>query len=108
MITTDVKTKSGGSSLVSINETVKLGIRPEHAKENIQEAGITLDLDIAEHLGGLTYLYGQFEGHKITIEVSGSNLTRNGEQIQAGIKKEDCYLFNRNGEVLINRPVPAR
>ena len=46
MITTDVKTKSGGSSLVSVNETVKLGVRPEHAKENIQEAGITLDLDI--------------------------------------------------------------
>ena len=95
---------------VSVNESVKLGIRPEHVKENIQEADVTLDIDIdvAEHLGGLTYLYGQFEGHKLTIEVSGSNLTRNGEHIQVGIKKEDCYLFNRDGEALINRLVPAR
>jgi ABC-type sugar transport system ATPase subunit len=95
---------------ISVNETVKLGIRPEHVKENTQNADLTIDLDIdvAEHLGGLTYLYGQFEGSKLTIEVSGSNLTRNGESVKVGIKKEDCYLFNRGGEALVDRPVPAR
>ncbi|ETI62032.1 ABC transporter ATP-binding protein [Marinomonas profundimaris] len=95
---------------ISVNESVKLGIRPEHVKENPQDADVTLsiDIDVAEHLGGLTYLYGQFEGHKLTIEVSGSNLTRHGENVQVGIKKEDCYLFNRDGQALVNRPVPVR
>ncbi|NVK75288.1 MAG: TOBE domain-containing protein, partial [Oceanospirillaceae bacterium] len=95
---------------VSVNETVKLGIRPEHIKENTEDADLTIDLDIdvAEHLGGLTYLYGQFQGSKLTIEVSGANLTRNGERVTVGIKTADCYLFNSNGEALIDRPVPAR
>ena len=66
---------------IAVNETVKLGIRPEHVKETIQDADIVLkiDIDVAEHLGGLTYLYGQFKGHKLTIEVSGANLTRSEE-----------------------------
>lgn len=95
---------------ISVNETVKLGIRPEHVKENTQDADLTisLDIDVAEHLGGLTYLYGQFEGNKLTIEVSGANLTRNGESVSVGIKKEDCYLFNSHGEALVDRPVPER
>ena len=98
------------ASKVSVNETVKLGIRPEHIKENTEDADLTIDLeiDVAEHLGGLTYLYGQFQGSKLTIEVSGANLTRNGEKVTVGIKKEDCYLFNGNEEALISRPVPAR
>ncbi|TYL47977.1 ABC transporter ATP-binding protein [Marinomonas sp. IMCC 4694] len=97
-------------SKISVNETIKLGIRPEHVKEITQDADVTLliDIDVAEHLGGLTYLYGQFKGHKLTIEVSGANLTRNGETITVGIKKEDCYLFNQNGQALVTRPVPAR
>ncbi|MBD5771984.1 ABC transporter ATP-binding protein [Marinomonas colpomeniae] len=95
---------------VSQNEIVKLGIRPEHVKENLKEADITLPImiDVAEHLGGLTYLYGQFENHTLTIEVSGSNLTRHGESIKVGIKKEDVYLFNKDGTGLVNRPLPTR
>jgi ABC-type sugar transport system ATPase subunit len=95
---------------VSVNESVKLGIRPEHVKENTQDADIVLkiDIDVAEHLGGLTYLYGQFKGHKLTIEVNGANLTRHGETIEIGLKQADCYLFNRDGDALVDRPVPAR
>ncbi|WP_417529356.1 ABC transporter ATP-binding protein [Marinomonas shanghaiensis] len=95
---------------ISVNESVKLGIRPEHVKENTQDADIVLkiDIDVAEHLGGLTYLYGQFQGHKLTIEVSGANLTRHGESVEVGLKKADCYLFNRTGEALVDRPVPVR
>ncbi|WP_428981157.1 TOBE domain-containing protein [Marinomonas rhodophyticola] len=75
---------------ISVNESVKLGIRPEHVKENTQDADIVLkiDIDVAEHLGGLTYLYGQFQGHKLTIEVSGANLTRHGESVEVGLKKQ--------------------
>lgn len=92
------------------NETVTLGIRPEHVQENMADADISIPvvIDVAEHLGGLTYLYGQFKHHTLTIEVSGSNLTRNGESIEAGIKKEKVYLFNQAGLALINRPVPSR
>ncbi len=95
---------------ISVNETVKLGIRPEHVKEDTQNADIILkiDIDVAEHLGGLTYLYGQFKGHKLTIEVSGANLTRHGESVEVGLKKSDCYLFNSGGEALLDRPVPVR
>jgi len=53
----------------------------------------------------LTYFMVQFEGINSPSEVSGSKPTRNGEHNQVGIKKEDCYLFNRDGQAQINRPV---
>lgn len=95
---------------VSVNSQIKLGVRPEHITEDTESAdfSLNLDIDVAEHLGGLTYLYGQYDNEKLTIEVSGGNLTRHGENITVGIKKLDCYLFNKAGESIIQRPVPKR
>lgn len=95
---------------VTKNDDVKLGLRPEHVKETTQDADFSLSVkvDVAEHLGGTTFLYGEFKGHKLTIEASGQNLTKNGESVEVGIATKDCYLFNSKGEALIDRPVPAR
>ncbi|GAB3482897.1 ABC transporter ATP-binding protein [Marinomonas epiphytica] len=96
------------TSKVTTNDTVRIGLRPEHVKENLESADISLsvNIDVAEHLGGLTYLYGQYNKEKLTIQVSGENVARHGESIKIGISKEDCYLFNTKGEALLNRPVP--
>ncbi|GAA0833982.1 sn-glycerol-3-phosphate ABC transporter ATP-binding protein UgpC [Marinomonas arenicola] len=95
---------------VSVNESVKLGLRPEHVKENTENSdfSFTVEVDVAEHLGGTSFLYGQYKGHKLTIEASGQNLTRNGESVTVGVAKTDCYLFNSKGEALVNRPIPSR
>ncbi|REG81824.1 ABC transporter ATP-binding protein [Marinomonas pollencensis] len=95
---------------VSVNENVKLGLRPEHVKETTQDAdfSFTVEVDVAEHLGGTSFLYGHYKGHKLTIEASGQNLTQNGEAVTVGIAKKDCYLFNSKGEALVNRPIPTR
>ncbi|SBS29808.1 Maltose/maltodextrin import ATP-binding protein MalK [Marinomonas spartinae] len=95
---------------VAKNDHVKLGLRPEHVSETTQNADFTLSVkvDVAEHLGGTTFLYGEHKGHKLTIEASGQNLTKNGESVEVGINKQDCYLFNQKGEALIDRPVPVR
>ena len=98
------------TSNVALNETISLGLRPEHLTGHNAESGLLLEvnIDVAEHLGGLSYLYGSCQGHTLTIEVAGQNLTRHGDVLQIGAKLSDCYLFNSNGQALIQRPLPTR
>lgn len=95
---------------VSVNEKVSLGLRPEHLTTFNEESGIALDIeiDVAEHLGGLSYLYGNCHGQSLTIEVSGQDLSRHGDVLKIGAKLSDCYLFNSKGQALVQRPVPTR
>lgn len=94
------------------NDHIKLGIRPEHFHDmtvtDTADLVMEVTIDVAEHLGGTTFLYGEYKGYKITMETSGQNLTRSGESLLVGIKTEDCYLFNKGGIRLIDRPVPTR
>ena len=93
-----------------VGQNVRLGVRPEHINESVDTADVSIPLhiDVAEHLGGMTYLYGLFEGQKITIQASGQNIARHGEEITIGINRQDCYLFNDQGIALLERPVPGK
>ncbi len=93
-----------------IDQNVRVGVRPEHINESVDTADVSIPLhiDVAEHLGGMTYLYGLFEGQKVTIQASGQNIARHGEEITIGINRQDCYLFNDQGIALLERPVPGK
>lgn len=98
------------STSLSIGDQVTLGFRPEHLHLASQESGIMFDVkvDVAEHLGGVSYLYSHFEKNGITIEISGENLVTSGDTLQIGIKLEDCYLFDQKGVSLLKRTLPSR
>ncbi|TDO95808.1 ABC transporter ATP-binding protein [Marinomonas balearica] len=91
-------------------DTVSLGIRPEHLAEFNSESDIKLNvnIDVAEHLGGTSFLYATCGDESLTIEVSGQNMSRSGELLEIGAKLSDCYLFDSKGNSLITRPVPTR
>ncbi|MEP7729268.1 ABC transporter ATP-binding protein [Marinomonas primoryensis] len=98
------------SSAVTIGDTVTLGFRPEHLHVANRESDILFDVevDVAEHLGGVSYLYCNFKKSNITIEISGENLVTSGDKLHIGIKHEDCYLFDKKGISLLKRALPSR
>ncbi|GGN22688.1 MULTISPECIES: ABC transporter ATP-binding protein [Marinomonas] len=98
------------SDKLSIGDPVTLGFRPEHIHLAKQEDGFHFDItvDVAEHLGGISYLYSRFENNNMTIEVSGENVLTSGDVLSVGIKQSDCYLFDQAGKTLIERVLPNR
>lgn len=86
---------------IAINEKVKLGIRPEHiVKRGEGDLDLQINVTVAEHLGGVSYLYGEYEGISgFTVEVQGSNRTKAKELVSLGIKLNMSHLFDSNGIV---------
>jgi ABC-type sugar transport system ATPase subunit len=105
----EIPFKTNSTQLIT-GDHVTLGFRPEHITLADHENGINFDVevDVAEHLGGISYLYSHFENNNITIEISGENLVASGDKLKMGIKLTDCYLFDHQGNTLIKRDLPSR
>jgi len=78
---------------------VTLGIRPEDAGTDVGEFQLSLKVDVAERLGGSTYLYGACAGvEQFVVQRPGLEPTRHGETIDLQVAASVCYLFDDNGE----------
>ncbi|EAQ64992.1 hypothetical protein MED121_09740 [Marinomonas sp. MED121] len=93
-----------------VGDNVKVGVRPEHLIAHDENAcfKIQVSVDVAEHLGGVSFLYASYQGKSLTLEVSGNNLSRHGDLIDVGAQLSQCYLFNEKGQSILDRPVPSR
>ncbi|TBR43826.1 sn-glycerol-3-phosphate ABC transporter ATP-binding protein UgpC [Marinomonas agarivorans] len=98
------------TELCKVGDSIKVGIRPEHLVEHNKECEFEIDVlvDVAEHLGGVSFLYGSYQGHDLTLEAPGKNLSKSGDTVKVGAKLSDFYLFNSEGLSLQNREVPTR
>lgn len=98
------------TDLCKVGDAIKVGIRPEHLVEHTEECefGIDVLVDVAEHLGGVSFLYGSYQGHDLTLEAPGKNLSKSGDTVKVGAKLNDFYLFNAEGLSLQDREVPSR
>ncbi|WP_428036644.1 ABC transporter ATP-binding protein [Amphritea sp.] len=88
---------------------VKLGIRPEHLKEDQSgEIRIGVDVDVVEHLGGSTYVYARYSGeHELIIQTGGLSPVRRGDHCDFSFNLDQCHLFDCNGLTLrAAKPVP--
>lgn len=75
-----------------------LGIRPEDAGGDQADFNLSLKVDVAERLGGSTYLYGQCaELEHFVVQRPGIDATRHGDQINLSISAQTCYLFDSEG-----------
>jgi len=103
-------TLSAKTELCKVGDNIKLGLRPEHLVEYNKACEFSIDVkvDVAEHLGGVSFLYGHFQGHSLTLEAPGKNLSKSGDIVKVGSKLNDCYLFNSDGLSLRVRDVPSR
>jgi lactose/L-arabinose transport system ATP-binding protein len=85
----------------SVGDVVALGVRAEHFGEPGQgDVDITLNVDVAEHLGSTSYVYANAGGEDVVIEREQSRHQGNLEQITVSIRASKAYLFDSKGKRL--------
>ena len=84
-----------------VGQDVSLGVRPEHF--GIAGAGgvdISVDIDVAEHLGTTSYVYARTDGDPLIIEREESRNELGTDRITVSIDPAKAYLFDRQGRRL--------
>ncbi len=87
---------------------ITLGIRPENiALANPDDARLTGEIQIAEHLGGETFFYVNLPtGQSITVELQGQIHMQAGERVGLTFADDAYHLFDTD-ERVIHRRKPA-
>ena len=86
------------SSTVTANSAVTLGVRPEDAGGNDGEIVLPITIDVAERLGGSTFLYGKCAGlDNFVVQRPGLELARGGDNLDLRFAADACYLFDGEG-----------
>ena len=84
----------------TIGHKVTLGVRPEHfGLAGAGSADITVDIDVAEHLGSTSYIYANTKtGEQLIIEREESRHELDRSSLTVSIPAAQAYLFDDNGQ----------
>lgn len=86
------------ASRATAGDKATLGIRPEDAGGESGDFTMAMKVDVAERLGGSTFLYGQCGGMKhFVVQRPGMEATGHGDDITLNIPAHRCYLFDVEG-----------
>ena len=82
--------------------SLTIGIRPEHLEiVDSGQAMLTGEVQIAEHLGGETFLYVALaSGEVVVAEVRGQIAARSGERVGIRFDPAASHIFDADGRVL--------
>ncbi len=84
-----------------VGEEVTLGVRPEHfGVAGAAGTDITIDVDVAEHLGTTSYVYARTDGEPLIIEREESRNEHGTDRITVSIDPAKAYLFDKQGQRL--------
>ena len=85
----------------SVGDAVTVGVRAEHfGLAGAGNADISLDVDVAEHLGSTSYVYANASGEALVIEREESRHEDKNERITVSISADRAYLFDSAGHRL--------
>ena len=100
-----VELPGGGTAILSIDASravaaskATMGIRPEDSGGDHGDFDLPIEVDVAERLGGSTYLYGQCGGMEhFVVQRPGIDASKHGDKIKLRIPAQSCYLFDDQG-----------
>jgi len=73
---------------------ITLGMRPEDLGESSGDFSLPMTVEVAERLGGSTYLYGHFGGlDNFVVQRPGLDLTKEGMSVDVQVIAKNCHLF---------------
>ncbi len=81
---------------------VTVGIRPEHLRiVDPEKGGLAGEVQIAEHLGGETFLYVALPSEEtLVVEIRGQAAARPGERVGIDFEPGAHHLFSADGKVI--------
>lgn len=86
------------ASRATAGSKATLGIRPEDAGGSVGDFNLPISVDVAERLGGSTFLYGQCGGlEHFVVQRPGIEPAKHGDTIDLNIQAQTCYLFDAEG-----------
>ncbi|WP_210494060.1 ABC transporter ATP-binding protein [Microvirga antarctica] len=85
-----------------VDDEITLGVRPEHMDVTARDdADLAITLDLVEHLGGETYLYGSTPGlAQITVKQDGQTAYQRGTRLRLHFRRDAFHLFDVAGRAL--------
>jgi len=100
-----VELPGGGTGILSVDASraqpgskATLGARPEDVGSDVGDFSLPMQVDVAERLGGSTFLYGRCGGiEQFVVQRPGVDTTRHGDTIELNIPASSCYLFDEEG-----------
>jgi len=87
------------ASSLNPGDNVSLGVRPEHfLKAGMGDADLTLEVDVAEHLGNTSYVYAHVSAEeRIIVEHEGFRGASSRDKLTVGLSAEKSFLFDSSG-----------
>ena len=87
------------SQTVNTGDQLTLGIRPEHFRQGEEDSiSFQIEVNVAEHLGGMVYLYGTHRECQLIVQIEGIQSVARGDQHSVNIPASACYLFDGQGK----------
>ncbi|MDE5445621.1 sn-glycerol-3-phosphate ABC transporter ATP-binding protein UgpC [Bradyrhizobium sp. CSA207] len=93
-----------------VGEPVTLGIRPDDFSPSAaekKEIAIELDVDFIEHLGSVTYIYGNTGKEAVVAKAPRPEPPKSAGKVRLAAAPADCHLFTMNGKALRRLRAPA-
>ena len=87
----------GATVQLAESVTTSLNILRAGNRIDLVMADITLDVDVAEHLGSTSYVYANAGGEALVIEREESRHEASNETITVSVSADKAYLFDSKG-----------
>ena len=100
------------SELAGHSTEFVLGIRPEEilsgADAEAQEDAFSIEVNVVEPLGDVTYLHAEIDGTETTISVDRNTDIEPGDTVPVAFPTGEIHVFDpTTGEALVNRGTPV-
>lgn len=95
-------TRQGTEGRISLGDSIKLGIRPEHLREGEDgDVVLRVPVDVTEQLGNVTYLYGNYANlDRFVVQAQAKSIVSAGDTVPVTFDAEQCHLFDREGQAI--------
>jgi lactose/L-arabinose transport system ATP-binding protein len=87
------------SGPVKVGEEVEIGIRPEHFR--LSDSGIAVNVEVAEELGDVSYLYARtVGGREVIVQRQGARQRLDGTMVHLTADARNILVFDSKGQRL--------
>jgi ABC-type sugar transport system ATPase subunit len=87
------------NAAVTVNDVVRIGIRPEHISLN-EGSGVSMQITSVESLGVTRYVYGNVANQRISIEMREGAAPCVNDSVTLHFEAQHCYVFDQTGNTL--------